>query len=153
MKPRTFVNDVYVAFNYMPGGQISVQHFVDDQRKRRVGEQVEEILIKAADAAKDFKKSEFVALNINGKIVKNEVLVYDGPPLGNNPRAQQIVKDWAISKGLQPIRPPESQAKGMPYQYEKRIDTLEARQDKTDKKIDNVSEKLDKVLEAVSVKA
>ena len=134
MKPKTFINDIYVAFNYMPGGQIATQHFVDEVKKRKNGDLVEEIHISAVDAARDFKKSQFVALNLDGKLVKNEVLVYDGPSLGNNPRAQQMVKDWAIAKGLQPVKPPESQAKAMPYQHEKRIDRLEERQDKTDKK-------------------
>ena len=139
------VNQIWALYNHMPGGNIVAIHFEDIVRKRRDGNRESEQLITAKDQIDSFKKSPQVALNIRGKIVKNEMLVYQGTgDLLGNPNAADVAIDWAIQQGMQPIVSPS--AKGdqpKTYEYDARMKKIEDRQDDMDGK-------LDKILEAVS---
>lgn len=113
------------------------QHFEDLKRTRRgpFGEQ--EIVFTAKDQMEGFKKSDFVCLNVEGKIMRHEILVYDGPSLIGNPRAADVVLDWAEKKGHRPILPAKEK-EPLPHEHTKRIEHLERRIEETDAKIDKI---------------
>jgi len=136
------LNQIWIAFNQMPGGHIIVQHFEDTVRKQKVGDQIIDHEISSKEQVAAFKKSDFVALNINGRKVKNEVLIYQERDLSGNPKAADVVIEWAKGKGLQPIQSSPTQEQSKPFEYDKRIATIE-------KRLDGQDEKLDKILRLV----
>ena len=100
---------IYVAFNRLPGGQICTQHFETYIRQRKVGDQTQDIVFRAEDQLAGFRQQDEVAINVNGKITRHEVLIYDLPDaltLARDPRGAQRVTEWAIGKGLRPIVTP-----------------------------------------------
>ena len=147
MKQRALENQIWVAYNHVPGGQIGTAHFEDIYRDKKEGDTVKQIFISSKDQLATFKNTESVALNMKGKgVIKNQVLVYTGGRnLTRDPKAADIVTAWAIEQGLEPIRAPKSQEDAKPYEHDKRLTVVEGR-------IDSLDTKLDKVLEAVSGK-
>lgn len=136
---------LWAAFCALPGGQICVQHFTDTVRKHKTGDNTtEDILFTAAKLVEGFKKQD-VCVNIKGKITKNEVLVYNGEDLSDNPRAANVVIEWAKAQGLEPIAGSADQKGQDPktYEYDKRIVKLE-----TD--VAGIKDDISKILDAVT---
>lgn len=140
-------NQIWIAFNYMPGGHIVVQHFEDLEGQKKIGENAIDVKISAKEQVEAFKKQDNVTLFLKGVLKRNEVLIYSGGSLLNNPKAAEVVINWALEQGLQPIRPSPDQKGTDPktYEYDKRISALEDGQKTT-------NEKLDKVLDALAAK-
>lgn len=110
----SYPQQVWCAFNHFPNGQIMIQHFDDYELEKRGREDTTSIIkFECHDQMKNFSKSPMVQLNINGKIEKNKVLVYEGEPrdLRGKPRAANIVLAWAIKQGLLPIHSDEEKKK------------------------------------------
>ena len=148
MGQRVIKNQVWAAFNHLPGGQVGTVHFEDVVRTKKVGDSQQDILFTSREQLESFKKQDNVGLNVGGKVVKHEVLVYDGGDLSDNPDAAIVVTEWAMNKkGLQPIRASSDQRGDSPktYEYDKRISALEG-------KVDSIDSKLDKILEAAQAK-
>ena len=99
------LNQIWIAYNHLPGGHIVVMHFEDIARQMRQGEQTKTVKITAKEQVDNFKKSPQVALNVGGKIVRNEVLLYQGPALEGDPQAADKVIAYADSKGMKAIVP------------------------------------------------
>lgn len=149
-------NQIWFVFNRLPGGNLTAMHVEDATVKRRIGEDITEVLHTAAEQLAGVKKGKEVAIYVidpatgEGKLTKNEVIVYEGPgksDLWRNPRAGNVALDWAVKHGAAPI-PRKADQKGddpKTYEYDKRIIKLEGRMDEQDKK-------LDRILEAVSTK-
>lgn len=140
-------NQIWIAFNYLPGGHIVAQHFEDLEGQKKVGEGEIDVAISAKQQVESFKKQDNVALLIKGVLKKNDVLIYPGPSLKTNHKAAEVVINWAKEQGLEPIRPTADQKgdQAKTYEYDKRISALEAGQKET-------NDKLDKVLEALTKK-
>ena len=131
------ITQVWVAFNTMPGGQRVVQHFEDVTRRQRGPFGEKEIVFTARVQVEGFKKSDIVALYVDGKLVRNEALVYDGPALVGDPDAAKRVLEWSWSKGHRPIQPAKDKEPTAPEQT-RRIEHLERRMGETDSKIDQI---------------
>lgn len=136
---------LWAAFCALPGGQIVVQHFTDTVREHKTGDNTtEKIIFTAEKLVEGFKKQD-VCVNIRGKITKNEVLVYSGEDITDNPRAANIVIEWAKGQGLEPIAASADQRGQDPkaYEYDKRIGRLE-----TD--VAGMKDDIAKILDAVT---
>lgn len=142
MKPMKGGKTIWVSFNKIPGGQVCTQHFYDLEGEKRQGEGEVHVEITAAEQVAAFKRQDDVCVNVNGKITKNEVLVWTGEDLSRNPNAALVVTEWAIKQGLAPIRAAADQKGDDPktYEYDKRINALEGRIDAQDKKLDSILE-------------
>ena len=136
------IEQIWAAYNAILGGQIVAIHFEDVVRTKKQGESNVDVQITAKAQLEGFKKSDQIALNLNGQIKKHEVLVYDGDDLSRNKNAAGVVIAWAITKGLKPIVKPGEKA-AMPFEQERRLSSLEARMGTIE---DNVA----KILDAVS---
>lgn len=120
-------NQIWLAFNYLPGGHIVAQHFEDLEGHKKQGESEYEVKVSAKEQVEAFKKQDNVALFVKGVIKKNEVLIFTGGNLSRNPKAAEVVINWAMEQGMQPIRATADQ-KGdqlKTYEYDKRIVKLE----------------------------
>lgn len=139
----TSVHRIWCVYNHMPGGHVVATHFGTYTLKKKLGgEGTQEIKFKAEDQMEGLKRSPYVALNINGKIEKNKVLRYGGSAdLTDDPRAANVVLDWAKAQGVEPIRSVEEK-KGGGEVANSRVDSLERR-------VSAIDTKLDQVLEAV----
>lgn len=140
-------NQIWVAFNYMPGGHIVVQHFEDLEGQKKMGESEIEVKVTAKEQVESFKKQENVALNVKGVLKKNDVLIYPGASLRSNPKAAEVVIDWAKEQGLKPVMASADQ-KGdqtKTYEYDKRISALEG-------DVKDIKDGMSKILEAVAPK-
>ena len=146
-------NPIWAVYSHLPGGQLVAVHFEDIVRIKKVGDGQEEIRLTSKEQLEAFKRSPQVALylvekNGQGKLIKNEMLVYSGDPIHwKNPRVANLVLDWARAKGAAPV-PGAPTAKGdspKTYEYDRRIKSIEDRIDSQDKK-------LDEILQAISVK-
>lgn len=149
-------NQIWFVFNRLPSGNLTCQHVEDIVRNKKVGDNIEAVTILAQDQLAAIKKQKEVAIYIidpqtgQGKLTKNEVIVYDGPGrdmLWKNPRAANVAIEWAKKKGAAPI-PSSPDQKGTDpktYEYDKRIKKIEDRLDAQD-------DKLDKILAAVGTK-
>lgn len=138
-------NQIWIAFNYMPGGHIVVQHFEDLEGQKKIGDGAVDVKVSAKEQVDAFKKQDNVTLFLKGVLKRNEVLIYNGGNLSNNPKAAEVVINWALEQGLQAIRPSADQKGTDPktYEYDKRISALENGQKET-------NDKLDKVLDALA---
>ena len=145
MKQRALENQIWVAYNHVPGGQIGTAHFEDIYRDKKEGDTVKQIFISSKDQLATFKNTESVALKMKGKdAIKNQVRVYTGGRnLTREPKAAEIVTAWAIEQGLEPIRAPKSQEDAKPYEHDKRITVIEGRLDGQDVKLDKILETLE----------
>ena len=120
-------NRIWFVFNRMPGGQMTAMHLEDDIRVRKVGDSQEEIIFTSKDQLNAFKKGKEVMLNIGGKILKNDVLVYGGSAISvRNKRAANVALDWARSTGMLPIYPPD-QKTTLSEAHSDKINNLEVR--------------------------
>ena len=133
---------IWAAYNHMPGGQIVAIHFEDVTRTKKQGDGQTEILFTADDQLTSFEKSPQVALFVNEKLVKNKMLRYDQGDLRGNPRANDVVIAWAISKGMQPFQSPSDKQHVTPQDHARRIDRLEA-------DVAGINSKVDQILAAV----
>ena|SRR3990167_11165693 len=97
------LNQIWAIYNHLPGGHMVAIHFEDIHRKQHQGNQIKTVLITAKEQVDSFKKADQVALNVNGKIVKNEVIIYQGPTLEGDPKAADKVIAYALAKGMLPI--------------------------------------------------
>jgi hypothetical protein len=136
----------------MPYGTIVVTHFETYKRKRILGgDKVEEIEFTAETQLKGLIASPFVALNVNGKIEKNKVLVYDqNRDLSEMPNAADIVIAWAIEQGMKPIVPISDQKPVS--QDDLKFKAMTERQNDLELRIASVDSKLDRILEGLSSK-
>lgn len=124
------LNQIWAVYNHLPGGHVVAIHFEDIRRGKKVGDRTEQILISAKSQLEGFKNSPQVSLNINGRVVAREMLVYDGADKGqlqDKPNAADIVLAWAKERGVQPILSPAEVLKttGVSPEALGRIDTLE----------------------------
>lgn len=140
-------NQIWLAFNYMPGGQIVAQHFEDLEGQKKIGDSEHEVKVSAKEQVESFKKQDNVTLFVKGVLKKNEVLIYSGPSLLRNPRAAEVVINWAKEQGMQPIRATADQKGTDPktYEYDKRIGALEG-------DVKEIKDGMVKILEAVGGK-
>ncbi len=118
-------------------------HFEDETLKRRGPHGEEEVLFTAQERVNAAKRQVDVALNLNGKIMRNEFLVYDGPPLWGDRDAAKKVLSWAQARGLQPITTPKGK-EPLPHEHTKRIEMVEARLNEQDAKLDKILGLLEK---------
>lgn len=133
------IKRLWCSYNHMPGGQVVVQHFENLELERRTGDDTsEKVKFTAEERLKSFEKSDFVALYLKGQLHKNKVLVYDGPDLGDHPRAADMVIEWALKQGQQPI---VSKAAPTPVQQD-----LADRVVKVETRIDSIESKIDQLL-------
>lgn len=142
---------IWVAYNHVPNGQIVAEHRETYYGTRVLGgDKTEEKIFKAQDLINGLAASSYVALNMNGVITKNKVLIYDeGRDLTDVPNAADIVIEWAIKKGVRPIIL-ESEKKKLTD--EAKLGMLQQRLEDQDSRINAVNEKLDKILEHITVK-
>ena len=133
------ITQIWVCFNAMPGGHRVAQHFEDTTRRQRGPFGEKEIVFTAREQVEGFKKSDIVALYVDGKLVRNEVLIYDGPSLVGDFNASTRVLEWSWEKGHRPIQPAKDKEATAPEQT-KRIEHLERRMGETDAKIDQILE-------------
>ena len=133
---------VWIAFNHVPGGQRVAQHFEDLTRRQRGPFGEKEILFTAREQVEGFRKSDSVALLVDGKIMKNEILIYDGPNLLGDPNAALRVLEWSWGKGHRPIQPAKDK-EPLAHEQTRRIEHLERRMGETDSKIDRILELLE----------
>ena len=136
---------IWAAYNHVPGGQIMVTHFERSSRKKRVGDQEIEVTATPMDQMKAYEKSEFVALNLNGTITKNKMLIYTPQnDLSEEPNAADIVIAWAKEQGLRAIKTAEEKMKQetTPTEQMRRIDAVE-------NKIAEQGTKIDQILSAI----
>lgn len=147
MKATEGGRQIWVAFNYLPGGQIVVQHFEDLEGQKKIGDNEVDVKVSAKEQVESFKKQDNVALNLKGNLKRNEVLIYAGGDISRNPKAAEVVINWAREQGVQPIKISADQKGDDPktYEYDKRIGALE-----TD--IAGLKEGMAKILEAVGPK-
>ena len=138
---------IWVAFNYLPGGHIVAQHFEDLEGQKKVGDNEVDVEISAKSQVESFKLQPNVAVNIKGTIKKNEVLIFSGGDLSRNPKAAEVVINWAKQQGLEPIRASADQKGDDPkvYEYDKRISMLEG-------DVKDIKDGMAKILEAVGKK-
>ena len=136
------ITQTWVAFNALPGGQRVAQHFEDETRTQRGPFGEREIIFTAKEKVDGFRQSPQVAINIDGRISKNELLVYDGPSLIGDPDAGKRVLDWSWEKGHRPIQQAKEK-EPLPHEHTRRIEHLERRIGETDAKIDRVLELLE----------
>ena len=134
---KILIETIWAVYCHHPGGQVVATHFEDLYRKRRGIHGEEEVFASAKERLVGFKKSPFVKLNLNGQILSNEMLVYDGPSLAGRPDADRVVLEWARRKGVQPIRA-VGEKQALPYEQTKRIESLEAWKNETDAKLDRI---------------
>jgi len=146
---------IYVAFNHVPNGQICVQHFDHVVRDKKIGDdRVETIHFTPEEQIKGFEKSDFVAIMVNGTIVKNKVMVYSGPDLAwDDPQAKQKVVEWAKTKGLREIfSEKEKGIMATAIKEKGKMEDVENRMSLTEKRIGEMDEKLDRLLTAANRK-
>lgn len=141
---------VWVAYNHMPNGQIAITHFETEVRRKRIDDNhVDEVVFTVKEQIESFARSDFVALNMDGVLVKNRVLVYDGPQLNRrDPHNADRVIEWALRKGLVP-KPMASEVKA---KENDRVNLIDERVLKLEKKVDDQGSKIDQILEAVTAK-
>lgn len=138
-------NQIWVAFNKTPGGQICVQHFEDLEGDKKQGENEVHVEVSAEEQVKSFKLQDDVCVNVNGVIKLHEVLTHPhDPSLQRNKNAADVVIEWAKKQGLKPIQATADQKGTDPktYEYDKRISSLEG-------DVKEIKGSLDKILEAV----
>ena len=144
----------WIAFNHVPGGNIVIQRFDYEERSKNVGDnKTETHKYSPEEQIKSFEKGDFVALNIGGKIIKNKVLIYDGPAIEWDDRdAANKVLEWARSKGVEQIFTAEDRRrqKDMESSPSGRIDDLDQRISGLEKGQKATDEKIDKILDAVN---
>jgi len=142
----TETHRVWCCYNHLPGGHIVATHFETYSLKKKMGgDATEEIKFKAEDQMDGLRRSPYVALNIRGKIEKNKILIYAGSTdLTDDPRAANVVIEWAKSQGMEPIQTKEE--KGVGEVANNRVDILERR-------VSAIDSKLDQVLEAIKSNA
>ena len=101
---RAIMNQIWIAYNHMPGGQIVVQHFEDITRQKKTGDNhTQTIEFKAETQLAGFEKSDFVALYQNGKLTRNKVLVFPkDKDLRYLRNAADVVIEWAWQQGMEP---------------------------------------------------
>ena len=144
------INRIWFVYNHVPGGNVVASHFEDFSRRKKTGDNQEtDVVFTSKDQLEQFKKSEFVALNVVGadgrsKILKGEVLVYKGgQDLSRNPKAADVVLAWATEQGVRPIEPPGK--KGLPAPAD--VEALEARiNTRLDQKLDAKFEEIKNLL-------
>ena len=118
-------NTIWIAYNHIPGGQIVAMWFADITRRRKLGgDAVQEVKFPSSEQLEQFKKSSQVAINVKGKLTRNQVLIYNGPALGNDPKAASKVIAWAISQGLEPVVT-KAEKDASPAEMSKRVAMLE----------------------------
>lgn len=128
------VNQIWICYNHMPGGHMVAMHFEDIERSAKQGDNVKTVKITSKEQVESFKRGPQVMLNVGGKIVKNEVLIYQGQSVVGDPQAADKVIAYALDKGMKPIMPVNSHDKGaLPDpgrlgDLEKRVTGLEAGQ-------------------------
>ena len=135
----------------MPYGTVVATHFEPYKRKKILGgDKVEEILFTAETQLEGLKASQFVALNQNGVITKNKVLVYDeGRDLVDEPHAADIVLEWALKQGVEPIVPNAGTVKPITSE-QKKIEIMEGRISELEGQLKDNNSKLDKILNLIS---
>lgn len=140
-------NMIWIAYNHMPGGQIVVMWFADIVRHRKLGgDATQEVKFPSSDQLTEFKKGAQVATNVKGKLTRNQVLVYNGPSLGADPKANSKVIAWAIEQGLEPIIT-KAEKDASPAEISKRVAALEGGMEdvqKTQGRILSILERLEK---------
>lgn len=116
-------------------------HFERSSRKKRVGDQEIEVTATPMAQLQAYEKSEFVALNLNGVITKNKMLIYTPEhDLSEEPNAAGIVIEWAEKQGLRPIKTAEEKMKQetTPTEQMRRIDKVEDKLAEQGTKIDQI---------------
>mgnify|MGYP001601672811 FL=1 len=116
-------------------------HFERSSRKKRVGDSEIEVTATPMDQVKAYEKSDFVALNLNGVITRNKVLIYTPEnDLTEEPHAADVVLEWAQKQGLGPIKTPAEKMNQdtTPTEQMRRIDTVENKIAAIDTKIDQI---------------
>lgn len=136
--------EIWFAYNHMPNGQIVVSHFKDEQRTRRGSQGEEDIFFSAKDQIEAFKKGDQVVLNVKGKIIKNEILIYKGPSdlMRIKDPASEVIR-WVKEQGMQPIESQNDKAK--PHETQTRLDALEGR-------VDTMGHDISKILDLLQPK-
>lgn len=142
-KAQTPANQIWVCYNAWPNGQVCADHFEDEVLTERGPKGEREVKFTARERMESWKRQPNVALNLNGKLMRHECLVYDGPPLWGNPKAGDVVIEWGIGKGVQPIVTSKGK-EPFPYEHTKRIESLEARVGESEAKLDRILEILEK---------
>ena len=147
---------IWITYNHVPGGQIVAMHFETVTRERKTGDSTtEKKVITPEEQVRGWEKSDCVALNVKGQIVKNKILTYAGPELDDDDlHAADRVIAWAQQMGLEPIYTPKEKtavAQAAPEQT-RRIDNLETRIGSIEQKQDESDKKIDKILDAVTAK-
>lgn len=147
---KTLKKQLWAVYNHLPGGHVCAIHFEDFERQKKDGDRTVTVLITAKDQVEGFKKTPQVALNIKGKTVAREVLVYDGPDVQGKPEAADIVLAWAYAKGVEPIQSPAEAAKAAqtPQSIQK-IEALEKDVAGLKEGMTGLGSKLDQILAAL----
>ena len=140
------VHRIWCVYNHLPGGHVVATHFETYKLRKKLGEdKSEEVTFKAEDQLEGLKRSSYVALNIRGKVEKNKVLRYDGSEdLIDNPRAANVVLDWAKAQGVEAIKSAEESKEKVG------IEVANTRVDDLERRVSALDTKLDQVLEAVT---
>lgn len=143
-------NNIWTVYNHLPGGQIVAIHFQDVVRTKKLGDSTQEIRISSKESMEAFKRGPQVALYIvdkggNGKLVKNEMLIYKGETLDwKDPKAASKVIEWARTQGVAPIPSASSSKEAKTYEYTERMERMEKRQNGFEDKLDRVLSLLEK---------
>ena len=145
---RVPFKQIWCVYNHLPGGQVMAIHFEDFMRGKKDGDRTVDVLITAKEQAEAFKRTPQVALNIKGKVVAREVLVYEGPDVQGKFEAADMVLAWAREKGIEPIRSQVEMAKDANAPGAARVAALETKVEGLEKGQNTILEKLDQLLKA-----
>lgn len=141
---RQKFNTIWFTYCHLRNGNLMVSHLTDLVRKRkRPDGHIEDVLVSAKEQLEGFKGQNHICTHVNGVIRKNEVLVYDGDAdaLLGNPRAANVVLEWAQRKGLAPIVR-KSDKEPAPAEMTARVERLESRVGGIEKGIGEIKELL-----------
>ncbi len=129
----------WAVYSHLPFGNLVAIHFEDMVRRRKVGDRIEEIVVTAKEQVEAFRKTPQVAIYRDGKLTKNEILVFDGQVDPENPRFADVVLNWARKQGVQPFKSEAEKARENQFD---RVGALEGR-------VSSIESKLGEILDAV----
>ena len=144
---------VWVIYNHVPGGNIMAQKFDHESREKRTGEnQSVKMEFTPEVQIQGFEKSDFVALNRGGTIIKNKVLIYSGPAIEwDDPKAGDKVIAWARELGIREIAQESDKRYGAGrVNGDPRVDDLDKRMTRLEESNKETDAKVDKILAAVT---
>lgn len=151
-RDKAILNQIWAVYNHLPGGHMVAIHFEEYTRQKRMGnDMTKDVVFTSEEQVKGFEKSDFVALNLKGQILRNKILVYAGSDkdLSRNPKAADVVLEWARQQGVEPIYTKNDKAVKVD---DSRMDAVEQRVIKLESKLDDQDKTLNEILKAVSVK-